>query len=89
MINVAICSILIKTLSFLLKKGVEFRGATWECVAPGIGIRGDYGNGSISIRGNEIELLSPLYSDNLHDELLDCIKGIIPLKAYHNADVTV
>ncbi len=39
-------------------------GGYWNCVAPGYGERGNYGSGSIFVRGKEVECLKPRYCGN-------------------------
>lgn len=48
---------------FRAEKRISSKGAVWSCRAPGAGIRGDYGNGAILVRGLDAEMLTPMRSE--------------------------
>lgn len=46
---------------FIAQKRVSSNGsAEWDCKAKGAGVPGHYGNGGITVTGNDLEFLTPM-----------------------------
>ena len=45
---------------FIAQKHVSYGRVRWECRARGAGIRGDYGNGAISVPSEQTIMLTPM-----------------------------